>query len=76
MQNDGAFIVRLVETPVEEITAADVILGALGIAGLMSVAAALLGLGLGWVLIVRSRRHGLDREHPPSVHPFNPSTPL
>lgn len=75
MQTDGAFIVRLVETPVEEVTVADVIIGALGVAGAMTLAAVLLGLALGWLLIVRSRRRGVEREHPPSIHPFNPSTP-
>lgn len=75
MQTDGAFIVRLVETPVEEVTVADVIIGSLGIAGAMTLAAVVLGLALGWVLIVRSRRRGGEGEHPPSIHPFNPSTP-
>lgn len=75
MQTDGAFIVRLVEEPAQEVTVADVILGALGVAGLMTLAAVVLGLALGWLLIVRSRRQGGHGEAPPSIHPFNPSTP-
>ena len=75
MQTDGAFIVRLVETPAEEVTVADVIIGSLGVAGAMTLAAVVLGLVLGWILIVRSRRRGVEGEHPPSIHPFNPSTP-
>lgn len=75
MQTEGAIIVRLVETPAEEVTVADVIIGSLGVAGAMTLAAVALGLVLGWILIVRSRRRGVEREHPPSIHPFNPSTP-
>lgn len=76
MQTDGAFIVRIVEQPAAEVTVADVILGALGIAGVMTLAAILLGGVLGWLLIVRSRRRGVQEdEHPPSIHPFNPAPP-
>jgi len=76
MQTDGAFIVRLVEQPAHEVTIADVILGSLGVAGAMTLAAVFLGAALGWVLILRSRRRGVQQgEHPPSIHPFNPSSP-
>lgn len=75
MQTDGAFIVRIVEQPAAEVTVADVILGALGIAGLMTLAAVILGLGLGWLLILRSRRRGGQDDQPPSIHPFNPAPP-
>jgi hypothetical protein len=72
MQRDDAFIVRLVDQPRQEITVADVILGSLGVAGAMTFAAVALGAVLGWLFIMRSRRHGIAREHPPSIHPFNP----
>ena len=72
MQGEGAFIVRLVEQPAREITVVDVIVGSLGIAGLMTLAAVALGAALGWIFIVRSRRRGIEQEHPPSIHPFNP----
>lgn len=75
MQTEGAIIVRLVEEPAQEMTVADVIVGALGVAGVLTLAAVVLGLALGWLLIVRSRRRGVESEHPPSIHPFNPSTP-
>lgn len=71
MQTEGAHIIRLVEQPAPEVTVVDVIVGALGIAGLMTLAAVVLGLALGWLFILRSRRRGIEAEHPPSIHPFN-----
>lgn len=76
MQTDAAFIVRLVEQPAREVTVADVILGALGVAGVMSLAALVLGVALGSLLVLRSRRQGGYGEQPPSIHPFNTSAPL
>ena len=77
MQTDGAFIVRLVEQPVDEVTVGDVIIGALGIAGLMTLAAIVLGAALGALLILRARRrHTRQDDQPPSIHPFNPAAPL
>jgi CDP-diglyceride synthetase len=67
MQTEGAHIVRLVEQPAPEVTVVDVIVGALGIAGVMTLAAVLLGLALGWIFILRSRRRGIEAEHPPSI---------
>ena len=67
MQADGAIIVKLVEQPVDEITVADVILGSLGIVGLMTLAAVVLGVAVGLVLIRRSRSRGIEHEHPPSI---------
>ncbi len=67
MQSEEAFIVRLVEQPAPEVTVADVILGSLGVAGVMTLAAILLGALVGWMLIRRSRRRGLTQEHPPSI---------
>lgn len=73
MQTDGAFIVRLVEQPAAEVTVADVILGALGVAGVMTLAAIMLGAALGWLLILRSRRRGVQQgDHPPSINGDNP----
>jgi hypothetical protein len=69
MQIEGAHIVRLVERPAPEITVADVIIGSLGIAGLMTLAAVALGAVLGWLFVMRSRRKGIEREHPPSISP-------
>ena len=76
MQTDGAFIVRLVEEPAAEVGVADVILGALGVAGVMTLAAVVLGALLGGLLILRSRRRGMQQDdQPPSIHPFSPAPP-
>ena len=78
MQTDGAFIVRLVEEPAAEVTVADVILGALGVAGAMTLAAIVLGALLGGLLIYRARRRRSRQQddQPPSIHPFSPAPPL
>ena len=60
-------MVKLVEQPAAEVTVADVILGSLGIAGLMALAAVVLGVGVGLLLIRRSRSRGIEHEHPPSI---------
>lgn len=67
MQTEGAIIVRLVEQPAPEVTIADVILGSLGVAGLMTLTALVLGAFVGWILIRRSRNRGIEQEHPPSI---------
>jgi hypothetical protein len=59
-QQDGAIMVRIVETPAHEISVGDVILGSLGVAGVMVLAALLLGALLGWLFIIRSRRSGIQ----------------
>lgn len=68
MQQQDAFVVDLVEAPTREVTVVDVIVGSLGVAGLMTLAAVVLGALLGWFLIIRSRRHGIeDPDGPPSI---------
>jgi hypothetical protein len=51
LQPANPIIVRVVEDPVESTTVADVLLGSLGLAGVLILAAAVLGLLLGGVLI-------------------------
>ena len=51
MQQPSPIIVRVVELPAESTTVADVLIGALGLTGALVVAAALLGLVLGGILI-------------------------
>jgi hypothetical protein len=58
-------IVRVVEQPVHETTISDVIFGSIGLVGVLLVAAALLGLMLGFGLIAVKRlrsRDGLDAQ--------------
>ena len=67
MQSDDAIMVRLVEQPAPEVTIADVIIGSLGLAGVMTLTALVLGALVGWILIRRSRNRGIEQEHPPSI---------
>ena len=66
-QAPDPIMVKLVEQPAAEVTVGDVILGSLGIAGLMTLAAIVLGAIVGLVLIRRSRNRGIEHEHPPSI---------
>jgi hypothetical protein len=51
LQPSNPIIVRVVETPAKSTTVADVLIGALGLTGALVLAAALLGLALGGILI-------------------------
>jgi hypothetical protein len=51
MQPANPIMVRVVETPVESTTVADVLIGSLGLTGALILAAALLGGLLGAILI-------------------------
>ena len=51
MQQASPIIVRVLEQPAESTTVADVLIGALGLTGALIVAAAVLGLALGGILI-------------------------
>jgi hypothetical protein len=51
VQPADPIIVRVIEQPVESTTVGDVLLGSLGLAGVLTLTAAVLGLILGGVLI-------------------------
>jgi hypothetical protein len=51
MQQTSPIIVQVVEQPVRSSTVVDVLLGAIGLTGVLVVAAVLLGLLLGGILI-------------------------
>jgi hypothetical protein len=55
VQPSESIVVRVVETPVHETTVADVLIAALGLTGVLLLAAALFGLLLGGLLIARRR---------------------
>jgi hypothetical protein len=62
-QPNQPIIVRVIEQPVHETTISDVIFGSIGLVGILLIAAALLGLLLGFGLIAAKRlrsRDGLD----------------
>jgi hypothetical protein len=63
VQRGEPIIVRVVEQPVDETTIVDVLVGSLGLVGVMLLAALLLGLLLGGILVAYKRltaRDGLD----------------
>ena len=51
MQSGQTIVVRVVEEPVESTGVADILIGALGLTGVMLLAALLLGAALGGILI-------------------------
>ena len=55
MQPSDPIVVRVLEEPVPETTVADVILGALGLTGVLLMAALLFGLLLGFLMVARRR---------------------
>jgi hypothetical protein len=55
IQPADPIVVRVLEEPVPETTVADVILGALGLTGVLLLAALLFGLLLGVLMVARRR---------------------
>ena len=55
IQPSDPIVVRVLEEPVPETTVADVILGALGLTGVLLMAALLFGLLLGFLMVARRR---------------------
>jgi hypothetical protein len=63
VQPSNPIVVRVVEEPVETTGVTDILIGALGLTGVMLLAALLLGIALGVVLIGIKRvraRYGLE----------------
>jgi hypothetical protein len=56
MQPSDPIVVRVIEEPVHETTVADVVLGALGLTGVLLLAALVFGLLLGGLLVLLRRR--------------------
>lgn len=54
-QPSDPIVVRVIEEPVRETTVGDVILGALGLTGVLLLAALLFGLLLGFLMVARRR---------------------
>jgi hypothetical protein len=55
LQPSDPIVVRVIEEPVPETTVADVILGALGLTGVLLMAALVFGLLLGLLMVARRR---------------------
>ena len=63
MQSAQPIIVRVMEEPVKSTSVSDILIGALGLTGMMLVAALLLGLLLGGILIgIKKLRAKYDLE--------------
>jgi hypothetical protein len=56
MQPSDPIVVRVIEEPVHETTVADVILGAVGLTGVLLLAALVFGSLLGGLMVLRRRR--------------------
>ena len=68
MQSDQPIVVRVIEEPVKSTGVGDVILGALGLTGVMLLAALLLGALLGGILITIKRLRAKYDLEPVSDH--------
>ncbi len=55
VQPSDPIVVRVLEEPVHETTVADVVVGALGLTGVLLMAALLFGLLLGFLMVARRR---------------------
>ncbi len=68
LQAGQPIIVRVVEQPVHSTTISDVIIGAIGLTGLLLLAAALLGAVLGGILIgIKLLRARFNLERPSEI---------
>jgi hypothetical protein len=72
LQDPQPFIVQIVPEPARQTTFADVLLGALGITGVLVLAAVLAGIVLAIVLMRWHRRHPPELDRLPSVAPLTP----
>ena len=75
IQSAQPFIVTVVEEPTHTTNIGDVVLGALGLAGVLAVAAVLLGVVAALGLILWRRFHPPDATHPPTVTSMTPIRP-
>lgn len=69
IQEAQPFIVEIVRPPTPETTAADVLIGALSLAGVFALAAVPLGLIAGFLLIRWHGRRRPEADHMPHVSP-------
>ena len=72
VQNPEPYIVRIIREPAPETTLGDVVLGALGLTGVLTLIALALGALLAFGLIRWHHRHPPERRHLPPVSPLVP----
>jgi hypothetical protein len=75
LQTSQPFIVTVVQEPSHSTSIGDVILGSLGLAGVLTLAAAVLGTVVALGLIVWRRRHPPEADRLPSVTSATPLHP-
>jgi hypothetical protein len=64
---DGPVIVTLVDTPSQQTTFGDVLLGAFGITGVLVVVALVLGAVMAVVMVKWNQRHRPEENHLPPI---------
>jgi len=72
IQSSQPFIVTVVETPSHTTNIGDIVLASLGLAGVLTLAAVVLGVIVAGGLILWRRLHPPDAAHPPSVTSMTP----
>ena len=65
------FIVTIVPKPAHELTIRDVIVNAIGVTGVLTLIALVLGAMVAFFLVRWHRRHPPELDHLPSVSPFS-----
>jgi hypothetical protein len=75
LQNPQPLIVTLHRDPAESTSLGDVVLGALGVTGVMAVGALVLGVVVGFGLVLWRRKHAAEPDHMPPVSPQTPVSP-
>lgn len=75
LQTSQPFIVTVVEPPSHSTNIGDVIIASLGVAGVLTLAAAVLGGVIALGLILWRRRHPPEADRLPSVTPATPLHP-
>jgi hypothetical protein len=62
-------VVTIAQTPADEVTLAEVILGSFGVVGALVGLAIVLGAAMSLLMVVWHRRHRPEDDHMPSVAP-------
>lgn len=69
LQKSEPLIIRLVDTPSEQMTFGDVLIAAFGITGVLVLIAVVLGAATGYILVKWHQRHRPEKDHLPPVTP-------
>lgn len=67
LQNQAPVIVTLIKEPTSEVNIGDVLLGSLGLAGVLGLGAAVLGVVVAVGMVVWKKLHPPDSDHLPPI---------